>query len=91
MEIPVFEDAIIYTEQVDMRLDVFQGDDSRLLHHVAEVSGQSQLALLAFAQGGFNEEDFSAYGCPCQTGYYSCIAVALIDVSIERCRAKNIF
>ena len=39
VEVPVFKDAIVYAEQVDMRLDVLQGDDGRLLHHVAEISG----------------------------------------------------
>ncbi len=45
--IPVLEDAVVYAQQVDVRLDVFQCDDSRLLHHVTQIAGKCQLACLA--------------------------------------------
>ncbi len=66
VDVPVFEDAVVHAQQVDMRLDVFQGDDCRLLHHVAQVTGQGKLACLALAQRGFDKENLAAHRGPCQ-------------------------
>ena len=47
VNVPVVEDAIVYAERVDMRLYVFESYDSRLLHYVAEIAGERQLARFA--------------------------------------------
>ena len=83
MDVPVAEDAIVDAEQVDVRLDVFQGDNCWLLHHVAEVTCQGQLACLSLAQRGLNEENLTAYGSPGESCYDTGIVVALVDVAVE--------
>ena len=90
MDVPVFKDAVIHAQQVDMRLDVFQGDDSRFLHHVSQVTGQGKLALSSLAQRGFDKENLAAHRGPCKSCYYSCIIVALIDVAGEWGGAENL-
>ena len=71
-------------------LDVFQGDDSRFLHHVSQVTGQGKLALSSLAQRGFDKENLAAHRGPCKSCYYSCIIVALIDVAGEWGGAENL-
>ena len=44
VDVPLFKDAVVDTERINMRLDILQCNDGRLLHHIAEVSCQRQLA-----------------------------------------------
>ena len=91
MYVPVVKDAIVYAECVDMRLYIFESDDSRLLHHVAKIAGKRQLARLALAERCLDEEDFAAHTCPSQARNDTCIAVALVDVAVERRLAEQSF
>ena len=74
-----------------MRLDIFQRNDCRFLHHVAQVSCQGEFGSLALAERGFYEEDFSSYRCPCQSCYHTGILVALVDVACEDGLAQQLF
>ena len=49
------EDAVVNAQLVNMCLAILQGDDGTLLHDVAQVAGQRQLASLAFRQRGLDK------------------------------------
>ena len=73
-----------------MSLDVFEGNDGRLLHDVAQVARERQLGTLTFRQGGLDEENLTADAGPRQSGDNTGIAVALIDVAVEGGLAQQV-
>ena len=83
MDIPVAENSVIYSEQVDMRFDIFECNHGRFLHHVSEVTCQREFSCLALAERSLDEEDFASHGSPCQSGNDTRISIALIDVTVE--------
>jgi len=50
VDIPVVEDAVVDVQRIAVGFDILQGDDGTLLHHVAEITRQRELAALAFGQ-----------------------------------------
>ena len=83
VDVPVFEDTIVDAQNVYVRLDVFEGNDGRLFHDVAEVAGKCQFARLSLAQRSLDEEDFASHRSPCQPSHYTSVAIALVDVAVE--------
>ena len=80
MDVPVVEDSFRQVEVSAVRLEVFERQHGRLLHHVPQVSGERELSLSP-AQAGFDEEDLAPYGRPCQSRHHSGVFVALILVA----------
>ena len=74
-----------------MGFHIFESNDGRLFHHVAQVARERELACLAFAQRGLDEQDFAAHACPRQACHHTGIIVALVDVAVERRFAKEVF
>ena len=86
VDVPVFEDLFRDIQQTSVCLQIFQSQHSRFFHDITQITGQCQSSAFTLAQAGFHEQDFTTYGCPCQTGYYTCILIALIFVTrIFRC------
>ena len=85
------EDAVVNAQLVNMCLAILQGDDGTLLHDVAQVAGQRQLASLSFRQRGLDKQYLAAHTGPCQSGDDTGVGIALIDVSIERRFAQQVF
>ena len=83
VDVPVVEDAVVHTQSLHVGLHVFQGDDGTLLHHVAQVARQRQLAGLALRQRCLDEQNLAAHARPCQSGDHACVVVALVDVAVE--------
>ena len=88
--VPVVEHAVVHSQHINVCLDVLQCYHGRLLHHIAEVARQRQLAGLALAQRGLDEEYLAADTCPCQTCHHSRVVVALIYVAVERRLAEQV-
>ena len=84
VQVPLFEDAIVDTQLIDMSFHIFQSDDRRLLHHVAEVTRQRQLGGFTLRKRSLDKKDFATHARPSQTRYHASIVVALINVAIER-------
>ena len=66
-----------------MRLDIFECNHGRFLHHVSEVTCQREFSCLALAERGLDEKNFASHGSPCQSGNDTRISIALIDVTVE--------
>ena len=79
----VVKDAHVYSQQVGMSLDVLQSQHGALLHHVSQIAGERELASLALAQTGLDEQYLTAHAGPCQSSHHACIAVALVFVAVE--------
>ena len=90
MYVPVVEYAVVDAQSVDVCLYIFEGYHSRLFHHVAEVTGECQLASLALAERSLDEEYLATYAGPCQSGHYTGVVIALIDIAIERRFAEQV-
>ena len=91
MDVPLVEQPVVNAQRVNMRLHIFQSDDGTFLHHVAQVARKCQLGVLALAQRGFDEKDFSTHTCPRQSCNNTGIVVALIDVTVEGRLAQQTF
>ena len=91
VDVPMVEDAVVDAQQVNVGLDIFQCDDGTLLHHVAQITGQRQLASLTFRQRGLDEQYLATHAGPCQSGHHASIGVALVDVAIEGWLAQQVF
>ena len=79
---PLVEHIFVDAQQRSVRLDVLQGNDSRLLHHVAQVAGEGEFLALRFAQARLDEEYFAAYRRPGQPGYDTGVVVVLVFVAV---------
>ena len=91
MDAPTVEYAVVNVEFRSVSLDIFQSEHGTFLHHVAEVAGECEFRAFATAYAGLDVEDFAAYRCPRQTGYYTRVFVALVFVAVEERFAKERF
>lgn len=89
MDVPLVEEAVVNAQGVDMGLDVLQGDDGALLHHVAKIARERQFAGLALGERGLDEEDLAAHAGPGQARHHARVVVALVDVAVERWLSKQ--
>ena len=74
-----------------MGLHILQSQDSRLLHHIAQVAGKRQLRTFSLRQRSLDEENLTTNAGPCQSSYHTGIVVTLVDVAIERRFAQEVF
>ena len=82
MDAPVVEDAMVQSEAGAVRLDIFQGENGGLFHHIAQISCQVQARVSALADTGFNKQNLTAHSCPCQSCYHASIFVTLVDIAV---------
>ena len=47
-----------------MGTDVAEGDGRRLLHHIAEATGEDELTILPRLEAALDEEDLPSDTCP---------------------------
>ena len=73
-----------------MSLDVLEGEHGRLLHDVAQVTREGELAALAAAEAGLYEEYLASYGGPCKSRYHTGILVALVAVARVLLHAEQV-
>ena len=90
MDIPVVEDAIVDVQRLGVSLHIFECQDGRLFHHIAQITCQRELVAFALRERGLDKQDFSAHTCPGQTGHHTGIFVALIDIAVERRFAQQV-
>ena len=81
MDIVILKETLINLEQIGMRMYIFQSQDSRLLHHITQITSQGQFQSLSFAQRRFDKENFTSDSGPCQTGHHTGIVISLIFIT----------
>ena len=91
MEVPLVENAVIDTQHIDVGFDIFQSDDCRFLHHVAQITCQRKFRTFAFRQRSLDEQYLATHAGPCQSRYHASIVVTLVDIAIEGGLAQQVF